>query len=151
MITLDFEVDHGVLEEDLHASPVTAEAGVLEETYFVMPVTFVVDGADLLTLPGHQARSLPVLGFSSHMLQALEQMPSTGQRRVYLAGGGDISLRAAGNRVEINSSLTNRQVSVDRTELLLAFSKFADRVKHQLLSLVPGMESHPHWRGWFPL
>ena len=85
------------------------------------------------------------------MLQALEQMPSTGQRRVYLAGGGDIGLRAAGNRVEINSSLTNRQVSVDRTELLLAFSKFADRVKHQLLSLVPGMESHPHWRGWFPL
>jgi len=151
MITLDFEMDQHVLEEDLRASPVNADAGVLEETYFVMPVKFVVDGTDLLSLPGHQAHSLPLLGFTTHMLQALEQMAYTGQRRVYLAGGGDISLRAAGNRVEISSSLTNRQVTVDRAELLLALRNLAARVQQQLRSLVPGMDRHSSWRNWFPL
>ena len=150
MMVIDFEVDHGVLEEDLRASPVTADAGALEETFFVMPVKFVVNGADLLTLSGQQAHALPLLGFSTHMVRALDEMHSTDERRVYLAGGGDISLRAIGDRVEVHSSLTHRRVTVDRTELLVAFRDFADRVKRQLLALVPGMVSHPHWLIWFP-
>jgi hypothetical protein len=149
MMVVDFKWDQEVLKKDLAASPVSADPAALEETYFVMPVRFSVDGVNLLSMSADQAHSLPLLGFSTHVLQMLEHMQSTDEGRVYLAGGGDVSICTEGQRVRIRSSLTNREVTVDREALLSAFRSFADCVKHQLVTWVPGIDRHPHWRTWF--
>lgn len=150
MTTLDFKLDESSLAEDRAASPATANPAALEETYFVMPVTFVVDGTNVLSLPGRSTHELPVLGFAADTLCVLEQLNRGEEKKLYLAGGGELRVRFDGHVFDIACSLNGRSVRVMREELLGAFRTFAGKVREMLVARVPEIQTHKMWRQWFP-
>lgn len=153
MITLEFTLDEKVLREDLESSPESAEPGVLETTYFVMPVRFAIDDGDMLAFPGAYAdwRPLPLLGFATHLHNALRSIEDDGSRQITLAEGGQILLRRDGDEVRISSSILDRKdVSVRYDELLAASGRFLAEVRDLLLKRIPSMQEHPNWSEWFP-
>jgi hypothetical protein len=149
MIQLAFDVDASEIAQDLSADPLNAHPGVVEETYFLAPVTFVVDGRNLLAIRGMRHR-LPVLGFATDMLEALNQLRPNEERQVALAGGGSLTLRVMPPNVEIASSLTKERVVVESQELIRAFRRFAATVQHELLRQMPTLRAHRNWNRWFP-
>jgi hypothetical protein len=150
MTTLDFKLDKSSLEEDLACSPANANPAALEETYFVMPVSFVVDGTDVLALPGRSTHELPVLGFAADTLRALEQLKPGEEKNLFLAGGGELRVRFDGRGFDISCSLNGHSVHVARDELISAFRSFAGKVKAMLVVRVPEIQTHEMWRRWFP-
>ncbi len=148
MITLHFDAEARALAEDCSLDPVHEDPAVLEETYFVVPVTFRVDGHDMLGAPG-AVHPLPLLGFASHMLEALAKLGQNDIRQVSLAGGGGLRLRSMGPNVEVQSSLTDVTVVVSRQDAVNAFKQFASDVAHELTRRTPSFRAHPHWSTWF--
>ena len=48
MVSINFEADTAVLKEDLAALCDAAPEAALQETFFLMPVRFIIDGTDML-------------------------------------------------------------------------------------------------------
>lgn len=173
MISVDFQLDEACLADDLQHSPETASSAALEETYFVMPVRFCVNGVELFEQPGEKRRSmivvgaesgpqrvelpndkgywlpLPVLGFATHMLQALDQAKQEGMRKLYLAGGGYLVLSRHGELLSIKTSINENCASMEFSEALKAFRAFHEKVRQFLAWRVPKLQQHGSWKQWF--
>jgi hypothetical protein len=150
MIELAIEHDDDTLLADGHESPMEAPAGALEETYFVVPTRFAVDGRELLAYPGvHETwRPLPLLGFGPRLRDSAFSVREGGTATVSLADGGSLHLRPQGEIVLINASLTGDQVSVAADELVTAAAVFAADVCDYLQSVLPALVTHPGWTKW---
>jgi len=173
MTTIDFQLDEAILAEDLQHSPEGASPAALEETYFVMPVRFCINGVELLEQPGREKRNvfiagheqsaqrielpsdegcwlpLPLVGFATRGLQALTQAkPGSGQR-LYLAGGGYLVLTRHGEQLSVESSINGKTSSTQFAEVLNAFRVFVEKVRQLLVSRVPAIQQHPSWKQWF--
>lgn len=173
MTTVDFRLDEASLAEDLQHSPESANPAALEETYFVMPVRLCVNGIELLEQSGHAKRNvfigadehglrqtqrpneascylpLPLLGFATQALQALNQMKPGCVQKLYLAGGGDLLLARHGEQLSIESSISGKSSSTEFAEALSAFRAFSEKIRQLLVSRVPAIQQHPSWRQWF--
>lgn len=151
MITLDFEIDEAVLAEDGRYSPATANPAALEETYFLTPFRFSVEGVELLGVHGGQPTtlSLPLLGFASHVHRVVAATRSGETKKCYLAGGGDLAFERTVNLMRVSSSLTGDAVTVDAGELLIATRSLLQRVRDVLVKRFPVMQAHPAWGSWF--
>ena len=153
MIVLDFQVDEDGLAEDLAASPETATAAALEETYFVMPVRFAVGSAELLAFPGAYDtwRPQPILGFATHLFAAVMSVTSGGRASCHTTDGGRLVFEPSDSITRISSTLLpDSKVSVPTIELIGAARALRDRVEELLLQRVPTMKEHPWWSKWFP-
>lgn len=173
MTTVDFRLDEASLVEDIQHAPAGANPAALEETYFVMPVRLCVNEVELfeqldrekrnvfiarpeqsaqrIQLPNEESRwlPLPLLGFATHALQALNQMKPGGEQKVYLAGGGDLMLARQGEQLSVESSINGKSSSTQFAEALNAFRAFSEKVRQLLVSRVPAIQQHPSWRQWF--
>ena len=49
-VALSFQLDEDVLRKNRDAKPETQSQAVLSETFFIMPVGFVIDGIEVLAL-----------------------------------------------------------------------------------------------------
>ncbi len=153
MIILDFQVDEEGLAEDLGASPETANAAALEQTYFVMPVRFTVGNTDLLAFPGAYEtwRPQPIIGFATHVLGAVLGVKPGEPACCHIADGGRLDFERFDWTIRVSSTLLRgRGESVPATELISAARVFRDRVRDFLLQRVPAMKEHPWWNKWFP-
>jgi len=137
-----------------------------------MPVRFCINGAELLELhasgnrdvfivPPHgeaqrvqlpyEERAwlrLPLLGFATDMLQALQEMGMHGTQKVSLAGSGTLHLAREGDQLFLTSD-NGKTVTTDVAEVIDAFRDFLGKVRSMLLSHVPEIENHPFWDQWF--
>lgn len=174
MIAVDFRLDEASLAEDLLHSPEHASLAALEETYFVMPVRLCVNEVELLEQPNRKNRNvfiahpeqsaqrmqlpheggrwlpLPLLGFATHALLALnEAKPGRGQK-LNLAGGGHLMFTCQGEQLSVASSINGKRSSTQFAEVLNAFRTFSENIRQLLVSQVPAIQQHPFWRQWFP-
>lgn len=149
MIRLDFEIDERALVEDGQFTPATASQAALEETFFVTPFRFCIDGIELIGVRGRSTHPLPLLGFASHLHQAIKATRAGEAKRCYLAGGGDLLLERKDNTMRVSSSLTGKTVIVDADDLLEAARSLLTRARDVLLKRFPEMQAHPAWQGWF--
>src|SRR5437870_3184320 len=98
MTIVEFRLDLGSLAQDLRYHPETADPAVLETTSFLMPVRFSINGIELLQGVGPDLKHpdpwvpLPVLGFATHVLEALHEMGPHSTREVSLTDGGTLYL-----------------------------------------------------------
>lgn len=173
MTTVDFGLDEASLAEDLQLSPESANPAALEETYFVMPVRLCMKDVELFEQPNSAKRtvlfgatnqsvqkihlfneascwlSLPLLGFATHALRALNQMKLGDEKKLYLAGGGDLMLTRDGDKLFVESSINGKSSSTEFAEAVNAFGAFSEKIRQLLVSRVPEIQQHPSWRKWF--
>ena len=141
-------------EHDLEAdeAPESAPAAAIEHAYFVVPVRLAIGGVDLLAYPGVYPdwRPLPVLGFSSHLLNTVAGLEHGQSGTVTLEDGGFLSITRDGNNLLITTSLSPVSASAPRDEFVGAAANFARAACDYVLSLSPRMAAHPAWVGWCP-
>ena len=149
MITLEFKIDEAEWQSDVAASPTTANPAALEQTYFVMPVRFTVQGKELLGIPGVGPwQRLPMLGLAWGFGRVAHL--STGDKvNLSLAGGGNLEFRAGADAVTVTSSLRHESVEVDAEELRHSAGNFVESVRREFRKRLPSMSSHPAWSTWF--
>lgn len=145
MTSLEFQIDEDVMREDLRHHPAEAEASVVEETYFMMPVRLVVNGYSLLSQTGWIR--LPIIGFSRSFREAVSRLRQGQATRCYVAGGGDLRMTLVGNDVRIESVQQSAQDGL--VNIRDASQQFSRRVEEFVLERVPGMAAHREWSRWF--
>jgi hypothetical protein len=173
MTTVDFRLDEASLVEDIQHSPESANPAALEETYFVMPVRLCVNGIELLEQPGRAKRNvfigadeqglrqtqlpdetscwlpLPLLGFGTQVLQALNETKPGREQKLNLAGGGHLVFARHNDQIAVESSINGKRSSTQLAEALDAFRAFSEKVRQLLVTRVPVIQQHPSWRQWF--
>lgn len=150
MIAIDFEVLPSTLSRYAGHVLSRENAAALEETFFLAPVCFVIDGTSLLRVADRDYDELPLLGFASHLYTALTSLGDDSRKTVYLAGGGELELHRYGALIEVGSTLTHVTVSAPRAELLGAALNFLRSVESLLRDAFPEFASHTMWPTWFP-
>jgi hypothetical protein len=153
MIILDFQVDEESVARDLRASPETANAAAIEQTYFVMPVRFAIGDTELLALPSvyESWRPQPIIGFPTHVLGTILGSKPGETAYCHIADGGRLAFQRAELTIRVSSTLLiGRAEIVETTELTRTATTFRNRVRDLVLQRVPTMASHPWWVQWFP-
>ncbi|MCC6161767.1 MAG: hypothetical protein IT182_00255 [Acidobacteria bacterium] len=153
MIVLEFKVDEAELTRDLSESPNSANPAALEETYFVMPVSFVVGATNMLAFPGANETwyPQPILGFAVHMAGAVLQLKHGESSTCHVADGGRLEFERSGWTMRVSSTLLPENAEiVPATEMIGAVRKFRHHVRDLLLQREPAMKNHPWWDEWFP-
>jgi hypothetical protein len=150
MITLDFRIDEQEFANDLASDPSGANAGVLEETYFVCPVRFCVDGCELLSLSadGTPWRDLPLLGMAWG-IREVSGLLSGRDFRLYLAGGGHLDFQCEDEVVRIINSLSGTEARAPRSELQESATEFVQRLRDTFRTRAPELQHHGGWSTWF--
>ncbi len=124
---------------------------VLSETCLEMPVSFVVQGFNVLGSKIYSfSRPIPVLKFVFEADGILEALTASGQVSTPLPGDGSwIHFRRTDQRVEIFTSEKRRGLYVEMDELRAAFEAYRKQVKSVLETEYPVMKQHPKWGRWF--
>lgn len=172
MVQMEFRVSQASLSEDKQSDPASREAGVLQETYFVMPVRLRVTDVDLLEThatdntvfsgnPGDASleissasfdipwMELPLLGVASLLPVCLEQAQREGVSQFNLPGSGfRLLFRVSGEEICVESEVNGRQACASYDELSDGFRRFASSVRRFLLSEFPDLAQHKYWGSW---
>jgi hypothetical protein len=153
-VTLSFQLDEDELREDLSEKPETYPAAVLTETFFIMPVRFVIDDVEILALssdPGGEGYfPLPLLGFCVGLNRYVDQIMPGVQVDGYLAGPVELRFLEEDGKVRVWCTLNDRVAYAIRSELVAAARKFRDEVRDWLVKNVPALRTHKSWTEWFP-
>jgi hypothetical protein len=150
MITLEFQIDEGVLAEDAAEDPATADASALEQTFFVMPVRFAVNGTELFGIRELEHwQELPLLGFATALRRVIVELRKNSHARTFLAGGGELRCQRTDDAVQLVNSLNKRVATADAEALRAAVQDFARRARLFLETRFPPIQTHPHWRSWW--
>jgi hypothetical protein len=153
MIILDFQPDEETLAKDLATSPESASSAVLEQTYWLMPTRFAIDGVDLLAFPGAYDtwRPQPVLGLATQLAAAVAEASSGTRSYCHMDEGGRLDFEPRGPSIQVSSTLLPGQALTAPAALLNdEVLAFRGRVRDFLLQRVPAMRLHSHWGTWFP-
>jgi hypothetical protein len=150
MVILDFQVDENVLTEDRQYNPTIVDPGVIEATYYMMPVRFRIDGKELLQTPTTAWLPQPLLGFATHLVYALRTLHSTGAAIYSVADGGTLRFLRRGMGVQLTCDFNRVEAEVSLDELDAAIQHFHRRVEDWLRTHVPELVTHSSWPTWFP-
>jgi hypothetical protein len=123
---LEFQVNEAALAADREVDPRTADAGALQETYFLMPTRLQVHQDELFAVP-------------PKALRTTYTWPGSGWR---------LRFQTSGQEVLIHSEVNGHQSCAHYTELLAAFEHFASTVREVLSRKVPELQEHPYWGKW---
>lgn len=171
MVKLEFRVTEKSLSEDRQADPGSQEAGVLQETYFVMPVRLRVGDEEMLEtettervflgrpgrpdllISGSQSRSpwmmLPLLSVAVLAPARLDEARRNGSSSYDLPGTGlRLLLLAKGDDICIESEVNGRRACASYAELRDEFDRFATEVRRVILRELPELGKHPYWGPW---
>jgi hypothetical protein len=151
MIDLAFQANDEEIRRDLEAEPERADPAALEDTFFVVPTRFVIDGIELLAYPGVHAawRPLPLLGFAPRLRRVAAAVGDGDTASISLMDGGVLQLERRGDALRVSSSLAPEHVAmVSRDELARESAKFAADVCAYLALMAPAMSEHPSWPTW---
>jgi hypothetical protein len=152
MTITEFKLDDASLREDILHSPERANPAALEETYFVMPVRFRINDAELLQLPKKESPwlPLPLLGFAANAVQVTKELLVNKEKKLYLPGGGHLMFARHDDQLSITSSINNRTALTQLSDVRGSLHDFADRVRQLLLQRIPRIKQHGSWDQWFP-
>lgn len=156
LVALEFQRDDNVVKENRESSPGSADAGVLSETYFVLPVSLIIGGVELLETParssGEQPPSwlpIPILDMATAGLDAVKEAKKKGNSMYSLSGfGSRLYFNMSGNEVVVYSQVNGREARTSYGQLLNAFERFALEVRCFLIKNVPELREHPYWGRW---
>jgi hypothetical protein len=155
MIELEFQIDDGVLEEDIRVDLPTANSAALQETYFTMPVRLAIDGVELLDSPGITTRPwlpLPLLDVALVAVDRIAGLRDGTTATYSLPGGGwSLVLTRTGAAVGIESTINGKSASSAFLDLRSAGLMFRERVRGMLWTRLPQLRSHPLWGPWLQL
>lgn len=171
MIMLEFQMDENALQEDKVSDPLHHDIAVLQETFFVLPVRFIVNGIDMFgihqnqrvfyglpndnkpTFENKMIKSywlyLPVLSLAIVGLEKV-RMACEGKVSLYsLPGtGAYIMFQPSSTGIEVKTTFTNEFAQISCLDLITVFSEFADKVRGMILSVFPELISHPNLSSW---
>jgi hypothetical protein len=138
MTEIDFLIEERVFAEDLTFDPSSADPAALEETYFIMPTRVRVGEVDLFTSNANASpwHPLPVLGFATHLLEALRKCPPDTAGAIFLAGGGEFRFELEGKDLTVICTLTKRSASDSRDNVYDAAERFSKKVQLFLMTRV---------------
>lgn|GEM_PF-4522054 len=127
-----------------------APAAALEQTYFVVPTRFAIDGKELLAFPEvyDTWRPLPLLGFAPRLRAVATAMSDGDAATISLMDGGDLMFRRRGAEMVISASITGDEAALSAAQLTDAAVGFANDVCTYVLSIVPAMATHGSWGTW---
>ena len=148
MIQLKFVVTEEALE--VPSPPEAIDPAVILETAFVMPVSFTVDGVNILGFPGGATMNLSVVGFAVAAMSAVERLKSGGCEKIDIASAGDLFLQETSGTVKFWTTTLKPDVQAPYDETVAAFRAFASEVQRVIEARVPEMRKHPYWPRWFP-
>lgn len=134
-------------------SPELEPPGVVEENLFDKPVFFMVHTFNLLRHPRHptiETISLPLIGFQSNALKALQCLKPGAIQKVTLTDAGMMYFQEINGKVRISTSREKEGIEIDKREVLVAFEQFAQDVRVFIETVTPSMRRHPQWSYWFP-
>jgi hypothetical protein len=142
-IFCEFVADDPEFEGGVRQPPV-------DETYFFVPVHFVIDGVDLMETRSGRHVEIPVLHLARYLPPLVRQMP-TGGKEVYAAPGGGVNLAFAAlddKRVEVVTSLGKRRATTLKSELLADLTGFEQELRRLMRRHVPWLANYPYWQKW---
>jgi hypothetical protein len=147
---LTIQADDDALRADVEDSPHLASAAALEQTYFVVPTRFAVDGNELLAFPGvcDAWRPLPLLGFAPRLRELATGLKDGQEGTIFLADGGHLAFRRTGADVLISSSIPGKEATISAERLTEIAVAFAREVCEYVLSIIPAMAAHGSWNTW---
>jgi len=156
MVLLEFQLDRNVLDDDRATDLGTADAGALQETYFLMPVRLKVSEAELLKMPpGGRGRltspwlTLPILHVATVGLHKVKEARESGTSTYTLPGSGwRLRFAVSGQDISVYSEVSEQGSCARYEELLQAFEHFASTVREVLSRETPELKEHPQWGRW---
>lgn len=153
-VNLSFKPVDAVVREDRGSGLETYDPGIVEETILLMPVQLVIDSVEILALQvdpvGEGYVELPLVGFCAALNDAVDKIQPGVEVDGYMAGGGWLRFLETSDQVRVRCTLNDRVAYATRRELVAAARKFRDDVRDWLQKNVPELQSHPHWKKWFP-
>jgi hypothetical protein len=170
-IKLSFQRDEAEIADASPEAIAKVPAGVVDYSYLVFPVEFLVDGESLVyperippgrwivdnegvaerserqpETPSH-TRRLPVLFFVRSLEESLSKVEGGGVAVVSVPGGGQLQLAGHDGCVAIVSE-QGRRVDVSLSELKEAVAAFKQELIELLRSDLPWLISHPDLAPW---
>jgi len=170
MVSIEFVPDDEIVKEDLAMISNTAPAAALQETFFLLPVKFIIDETDLLLLPVKQEQRfvsneqgetkvtgtgkiesirLPLLDFTTQGFEAVKALREKSQSKYSAPGGWNLYFQKEERGIRVTSDVNGKQVLTDYNQLYRAFSKFELRVRSFLRERAPLLSKHSYWGPWF--
>jgi hypothetical protein len=150
MMIIEFKVDENVLAEDRRHNPAATDPGVLEVTYFTMPVRLCVDSKELLQTPNSAWVAQPLLGFATHLAYSLSTLHSTGIAICSVAEWGTLSFQQRGECIRVRCDFNRVEADVPIDELDRTIQDFRKRVGDWFRLRAPELMAHSSWATWFP-
>jgi hypothetical protein len=168
MVKIEFFNDENEINEDKLYDPLHMDAAILEQTFFVLPVRFLVNDSDMfhwkqeirIGMPKDEVyRSmeeniyiwipLPVLHLATKGLDEAKRA-CKGETIIYSLPGTmyQIKFHPMNNKIEISSSFLNYSEVIYCTELVEAFEKFAEEVRKMINREFPELKKHPQIGAW---
>lgn len=171
MITLEFRMDENALIEDKLSDPLHSDIAVLQETFFVLPVRFIVNGVNIFNFDTNQK---VFLGLSNDkQLKSVDKMIKSiwlplpvlnlaivGLDKVKIAcegkasfyslpeTGAYIMFQPSSTGIGVKTSFASKFEETTCSDLLMAFSEFAEHVRKMILSVFPELITHPDLGSW---
>ena len=147
---VSFEADEHTLLEDLAFQPHKADPAALQETYFVFPIRFLMNGVNLFTTKDGSTLQLPLIGFSSALRRGVQQLANSDTCSVYLAGGGQFLLSRRGDDAIAGFCSISGVRSSDAYDQVAAASRqFSEDVSMFLQQECPELARIEAWPFWF--
>lgn len=158
MILLDYKVDEAELAEDLHDPELPGleneDPLLINFSYFVMPIRFVVNGVDIFTLPdGTHYATAQLIGFFSDTIKILNRLTNHESAKFLCEhSSGDIFYKRMDDQIIISGGWLKegKTASVPLQELKQAFLDFRERAKTFLIERAPALQKNRGWKEWFP-
>jgi hypothetical protein len=167
MVELTFELDEEVFAADSQSEPPYESRVVLVETYFELPIYFIVEGVDLTImtqrdrsepvglpgggtlLPGTLRASVPILNVATSGLGVIRTLVKRPVQTYEMPGGLSIDFAYSGPvRVDIYSHISMSSAVAPYDQLLAAFERFARQTRDLMLTRVPWLARFPEWKRW---
>lgn len=157
MIIIDFRLQHSIIEKYRERGIVGEDAGVIEWTFFEMPVRMCVNGVELLEVRSIDHSNIispwvdvPLLGFAL-IGEEMIRKACTGKSVIFTLPdvGADLHISSISkNEVQIYSGLNRLSIQVNCNDLLREFLEFVKRVKDMFMEEVPEIREHPVLGKW---
>jgi len=143
VVSIEFRPDPRVIEENRKLDPGTADAAVLQETFFVMPLRLRVRDVELLEWQG-EGFPLPLLDMATVGLSTARRLGHGATTSLRLPANGNLYFERSGEDVLIRSTQTRRAERAPYEDLLRAWEEFATKVREFLVREFPQLEDHPY-------
>jgi len=150
---ISFKVDEEDLKISLETKPLEkVRPGLLDVTYFLMPIRVVINNEDLFDGLPSRHLSMPLLSWAANGFNIVKKLPYLKEGHLILHDtGGDIYFKYLENNTTLLTYIDghiNKTIILNYAELLASFEVFSEQVKAFLRERAPEIEKNPVWGPW---